>query len=53
MEYVPTTPILFIAIVLGYLALSVFFLGGKKVYFEPYDTAKADEPATTTGEAKS
>lgn len=36
---------LFILIVAGYLALSLFVLGGKKVYFEPY--VEKDEPAST------
>lgn len=37
-----TPAVLFIAIVLGYLVLSLFVLGGKKVYFEPF--VEKDEP---------
>ncbi|RTL35562.1 MAG: hypothetical protein EKK48_28115 [Candidatus Melainabacteria bacterium] len=37
-----TSAVLFIAIVLGYLVLSLFVLGGKKVYFEPF--VEKDEP---------
>jgi hypothetical protein len=37
-----TPVILFIIIVAGYLLLSLFVLGGKKVYFDPYQDK--DEP---------
>ncbi len=39
-----TPAVLFIIIVGGYLALSLFVLGGKKVYFDPY--VEKDEPAS-------
>ncbi len=38
---------LFLLIIAGYLALSLFVLGAKKVYFEPYDEKKADTPTET------
>ncbi len=37
-----TPAALFILIVAGYLLLSLFVLGGKKVYFDPY--SEKDEP---------
>ena len=38
------TPVpLFIAIVLGYLAISLFLMGGSKVYFNPL-TVQPDDP---------
>jgi len=36
MEYHPTPPELFIAIVLGMTTLTFLVLGGKKAFFEPY-----------------
>ncbi|HEY9730439.1 MAG TPA: hypothetical protein V6C89_00915 [Drouetiella sp.] len=39
-----TPALLFILIVAGYLVISLFVLGGKKVYFDPY--VEKDEPAT-------
>ena len=38
-----TPAVLFILIVAGYLLLSLFVLGGKKVYFDPYN--EKDEPS--------
>lgn len=35
-NYDPTQWYIFIAIVLGYLAVIVFVLGGRKVFFAPY-----------------
>jgi hypothetical protein len=35
-EYVPTPWPVFIAIVLGYLSVIVFVLGGRRVFFEPF-----------------
>jgi len=36
MEYVPTSPMLFVGIVLGMTALTFLILGGRKAFFEPY-----------------
>jgi hypothetical protein len=37
------TPVpLFLVIVLGYLAVSLFLMGGRKVYFEPLTTLPED-----------
>jgi hypothetical protein len=36
MEYVPTSPQLFICIVLGMACLTFLGLGAKKAFFEPY-----------------
>lgn len=41
-----TPALLFLAIVSGYLLLSLFVLGGKKVYFDPY--VEKDEPTSPT-----
>ncbi|HEY9677189.1 MAG TPA: hypothetical protein V6C76_04245 [Drouetiella sp.] len=38
-----TPALLFIGIVLGYLVLSLFIIGGYKVYFKPY--VEKDEPS--------
>lgn len=35
---------LFLAIIAGYMVLSLFVLGGKKLYFEPYEEKPADKP---------
>lgn len=45
-----TSAVLFIAIVLGYLVLSLFVLGGKKVYFEPF--VEKDEPTQANDSTK-
>jgi len=39
-NFVPTDPSLFIVICFGWLALSFFFLAGRKVFFEPYKEQK-------------
>ncbi|CAN5447222.1 hypothetical protein BH10CYA1_BH10CYA1_44570 [soil metagenome] len=41
-----TPVVLFILIVAGYLLLSIFVLGGKKIYFDPY--TETDEPSPPT-----
>ncbi len=40
-----TPAILFIVIVGGYVAFSLFALGANKVYFEPFSDPKEDEKA--------
>lgn len=36
MEYHPTSPMLFVSIVLGLTTITFLFLGAKKAFFEPY-----------------
>ena len=45
MQSFQTTWPLFLAIIFGYLALSLF-IGGKKVYFEPFEDKEEEIPAS-------
>jgi len=42
-NFVPTDPRVFIAICFGWLAIAFFFLGARKVYFEPYAADQSED----------
>jgi hypothetical protein len=42
-HFQPTNPWLFVGICVAWLGIAFFFLGARKVYFEPYATDKTED----------
>lgn len=42
-NFVPTDPRVFVGICFAWLAIAFFFLGARKVYFEPYSADQSED----------